>query len=62
MGVSLGRPSSAISAWAIWSDFTSGLGLDPFLQAFPDKISFLQIFAVRVYCGELSAIGSAVQA
>jgi hypothetical protein len=38
------------------------LGLDPFLQAFPDKISFLQIIAVQVCCGELSASGSAVQA
>ncbi len=62
MEVSPGRASSAITAWAIWSDFTSGLGLDPFLQALPDKIPFLQIFAVQVRCGELSASGSAVRA
>jgi hypothetical protein len=62
MGVSPGCASSAITPWAIWSDFTSGLGLDPFLQAFPDKIPFLQIFAVQVRCGELSASGSAVRA
>ncbi len=61
-GVSLGCASSAITAWTIWSDFTSGLGLDPFLQAFPDKISFLQIFAIQVHCGELSASGSAAWA
>jgi hypothetical protein len=62
MGVSPGRASSAITAWAIWSDLTSGLGLNPFLQAILDKIPFLQIFAIQVCCGELSAGGSAVQA
>lgn len=61
-GVSAGRASSAIAVWNIWSAFTSELGLDPFLQAFPDKIPFLQIFAVRVRCGELSASGCAVRA
>jgi hypothetical protein len=61
MGVSPGRASSAINAWAIWSDFTTGLGLDPFLQAFPDKIPFLQIFVIQVCCRELSARSSAVQ-
>jgi hypothetical protein len=60
--VSPGCASSAITAWAIWSDFTSGLGLDPFLQAFADKISFLKIFAIQVRCRELSASGSAFQA
>ena len=62
MGVSAGRASSAIAVWNIWSAFTSELGLDPFLQAFPDKIPFLQIFAVQVCCRELSASGSAVRA
>jgi hypothetical protein len=48
MGVSSDCASSAITAWAIWSDFTSGLGLNlnPYLQAFPDKTPFLKIFAV----------------
>jgi hypothetical protein len=62
MGVSAGRASSAIAVWNIWSAFTSELGLDPFLQAFPDKIPFLQIFAVQVRCRELSASGCAVRA
>jgi hypothetical protein len=62
MGVSPGCASSAITAWEIWSDFTSGLGLNLFLPAFPNKIPFLQIFAVQVCCGELSASGSAVWA
>ncbi len=57
-----GRASSAITAWDIWSNFTGDLGLDPFLQAFPDKISFLQIFAIQVCCGELSASGCGVRA
>jgi hypothetical protein len=61
-GVFPGCASSAITAWAIWSDFTTGLGLDPFLQAFLDKLPFLQIFAVQVRCRELSASSSAVQA
>ncbi len=62
MGFSPGRASSAITAWDIWSAFTGDLGLDPFLRAFPDKIPFLQIFAIRVRCGELSASGCAVWA
>jgi hypothetical protein len=33
-GVSPGCASSAITAWAVWSDYTSGLGLNPFLQGF----------------------------
>ncbi len=61
-GVSPGHASSAITTWDIWCAFTGALGLDPFLQAFPDKILFLQIFAIRVRCGELSASGCAVRA
>jgi hypothetical protein len=61
-GVSPGCASSAITSWDIWSAFTGDLGLDPFLQAFPDKIPFLQIFAVQVCCRELSASGCVVQA
>jgi hypothetical protein len=62
MGVSPGHASSTITAWAIWFDFTSGLGLDPFLQAFLYKIPILQIFTIQVRHRELSASGSAVRA
>ncbi len=62
MGISPGCASSAITAWAIWSDFTSGFGFDLFLHAFPNKIPFLQIFAIQAHCGELSSSGSAVRA
>ncbi len=35
--------------------FTSDLGLNPFLEAFQDKVPFLQIFAGQVHSGELAA-------
>jgi hypothetical protein len=37
------------------------LGLDPFLQAFPDKVPFLQVFAQRVHTGELAANGNPIK-
>jgi hypothetical protein len=54
-GVSPGRASSSATAWSKWVVFTSDLGLDPFLEAFQDKVPFLQIFAGRVHSGELAA-------
>ena len=53
-GVSPGRASSAATAWTKWLEFTTDVGLDPFLQAFKDKIPFLQIFGQRVRLGELA--------
>jgi len=61
-GVSPGRASSAAGAWALWVDFTSDLGLDPFLQAFQDKIPFLQVFAQRLRSGELAPKGNPIRA
>ena len=55
MGVSLGRASSTSIAWAKWTAFVNDLGLDPFLQAFPDKV------AHQVHTGELAAGGSPVR-
>ena len=60
-GVSPGRASSNAAAWSKWIDFTSELGIDPFLEAFQDKIPFLQIFAGRVHSGELAARGNPVK-
>ena len=46
----------------VWIEFTNDLGVDPFLQAFSDKIPFLQVFAQRVHSGELAASGNPIRA
>ena len=61
-GVSSGRATSTNTCWDIWLDFTTELGLDPFLQAFEDKIPLLQVFAQRVRSGELAANGNPIRA
>ena len=61
-GISPGRATQTATAWDKWIEFTSDLGLDPFLQAWPDKIPFLQVFAQRVHTGELSASGNPIRA
>ena len=61
-GISAGRASSTVTAWDKWIEFTNDLGVDPFLQAFPDKIPFLQVFAQRVHSGELAASGNPIRA
>ncbi|KAL3822497.1 hypothetical protein ACHAXA_002515 [Cyclostephanos tholiformis] len=53
-GVSPGRATSNATAWSKWIAFTGELGVNPFLEAFQDKVPFLQIFAGRVYSGELA--------
>ncbi len=60
-GISPGRAASNATAWRSWIAFTSDLGLNPFLQAFQDKIPFLQIFAHRVCLGELAAHGNPIK-
>jgi hypothetical protein len=60
-GVSPGRASSGATAWSKWVEFTGDLGIDPFLEAFQDKVPFLQIFAGRVHSGELAARGNPVK-
>ncbi len=60
-GISPGRASSAATAWSKWIEFTNDLGLDPFLQAFQDKVPFLQVFAHRVHIGELAASGNPIR-
>ena len=47
-GVSSGRAKSTITSWEKWRDFTSELGLDPFLETFGDKVPVLQVFIERV--------------
>jgi len=61
-GISPGRASSAATAWAKWIEFTTDVGLDPFLQAFADKVPILQVFVHRVHIGELAANSGPVRA
>ena len=60
-GISLGRASSAATAWAKWIEFTTDVGLDPFLQVFKDKVPILQVFVHRVHIGELAASSGPVR-
>ena len=60
-GVSPGRASSAATAWTKWLEFTDDVGLDPFLQAFQDKVPILQVFVHRVHIGELAANSNPVR-
>ncbi len=61
LGVSPGCDASSAVAWAKLVQFTGELGLDPFLEAFSDKVPFLQIFAGRVHTGELASRGNPVK-
>lgn len=54
-GVSSGRAQTTVRAWEKWLDFTNELGIDPFLEAFQDKVPILQVFIERVRSGELAA-------
>jgi hypothetical protein len=60
-GISPGRVSSAATAWAKWIEFTTDVGLDPFLQAFQDKVPILQVFVHQVHIGELAASSGPVR-
>ena len=60
--ISQGRATQTATAWDKWIKFTSDLRLNPFLQAWPDKIPFLQVFAQQVHTGELSASGNPIWA
>jgi len=61
-GVSAGRAKSADTSWRQWTAFTDSLGLDPFLEAFADKVPILQVFGQRVRSGELAADGNPIRA
>ena len=60
-GVSSGRARATVTSWEKWLDFTSELGLDPFLQVFEDKVPVLQVFIARVCTGELAARGNPIK-
>ena len=44
-GVYAGRAKHTNTVWDQWITFADDLGLNPFLQAFKDKIPVLQVFA-----------------
>ena len=60
-GVSSGRARATVTSWEKWLDFTTELGLDPFLQVFSDKVPVLQVFIARVRTGELAASGNQIK-
>jgi hypothetical protein len=60
-GVSSGRAAASIGQWQKWIDFCGELGLDPFLEAFEDKVPILQVFLHRVRIGELAAKGNQIK-
>ena len=60
-GVSSGRAAASIGQWQKWIDYCDELGLDPFLEAFEDKVPILQVFLHRVRIGELAAKGNQVK-
>lgn len=60
-GISSGRARSAIKHYDQWLHFTTELGLDPFLEAFQDKVPFLQVFGQRIRDGELAIDGNPIR-
>ena len=50
-----GRAAACIGQWQKWLNFYDVLGIDPFLEAFEDKVPVLQVFMHQVRIGELSA-------
>ncbi|KAL7475425.1 hypothetical protein ACHAW6_001339, partial [Cyclotella cf. meneghiniana] len=61
-GVTSSNVAQAITAWNQWTEFTTELGLDPFLQALQDKEPVLQVFALRVRVKELAANSHPIRA
>ena len=61
-GVSAGRAKSADTVWNQWESYCVGMGIDPFLETFTDKVPILQVFAQRVRIGELASNGNPIRA
>ena len=61
-GVAARNAAQAITASNQWTEFTTELGLNPFLPALQDKLPVLQIFALRVCVGELAVNGHPIRA
>ena len=62
MGVAVQNATQAITAWNQWTEFTTELDLDPFLQALQDKVPVPKVFTLRVCAGELAANGRPIRA
>jgi hypothetical protein len=61
-GLSIGRQTAATTYWNIWSNFRLQHNLEPYITQGSDAIYWLQIFAVRVRNGWLSASNNPVRA
>ncbi len=60
-GVSSGRACSSLKHYDKWLSFTHDLGLDPFLEAFQDKVPFLQVFGHLICSEELAIDGNPIR-
>jgi hypothetical protein len=61
-GLSHGRRTAAQTYWGIWETFCQQFELEPYMAQGPDAIYWLQIFAIRVRTGRLSASHKFVRA
>jgi len=61
-GVSSGRARGTVSHWSKWEEFCHDMGLDPFLEAFCDKVPIPQVFLVLVRTGRLATNKDPVRA
>jgi hypothetical protein len=61
-GVSSGRAHGTVSHWSKWEEFCHDMGLDPFLEAFCDKVPIPQVFLVLVRTGRLATNKDPVRA
>jgi hypothetical protein len=61
-GLSHSRRTSASTYWRIWSNFCLQHQLEPYMPQGPNAVYWLEIFAVRVRTGQLSASNLPVRA
>ena len=58
--VSIKRAAAQDSHWRQWERYCQALGIDPYLETQADKLSFLEVFAIRLRRGDLSSSGQPV--
>ena len=51
------RASAKDGHWSTWQEFCATLNLDPYLETKPQKLSFLEVFAVRLRNGTITPSG-----
>ena len=61
-GVSGGQGASSTGQWQKWIRFCNEIGIDPFLEAFEDKIPIIKVFIVhQVQISKLAAKGNKIK-